>query len=458
MATTFGATLLGGAELGLAPASASPYGEMASAFDEGDGFDLHFSLGYEFSMRRAAIKREYAGFEGTGPDDPMPIVKDLLFSGSRHTIVPRAELGVFTDLSLSLAMPIIVGDSRKLEFDQRSTPCVFPGEGVPTCINSANSTTLVDGLLPATGFDANDPSGPGFTDPNDPTIFRGPTRRGLDQLHLGMTWAPMNQLRDDTKPTWKVGAEIRLPIGKTMRFDRDAPKSKTGVGTGLYEVQVWTSMARRLTWAEPYVELWWRAPIGEKEASPFRALEPAYGQIRTSAQQHAGTRFGFAGIAWEDKAQEQMVSVDVSARLEAAFEGRAYSEMWEIFQYAGDATYAGPLVLDGDPTTAGRQALSHPGVTNVENYITFAGRVGVSAELGSKVRFGGFFELVHDQSHIISFADAGVDSSSDNNDVVDPGTDEVNPFHVQTIDVVGHRYYLDEASNYVFMVDARVLF
>ena len=244
---TGGAALLIGAALGTGPASASPFGETASAFDEGDGFDLHLSLDYELSIRRAAVKREYAGFDGTGPDDPMPIVKDLLFSGSRHTLVPRAELGIFTDLSLSLAMPIVLGDTRKLEFDQRSTPCVFPGAGVPTCINAANSSTVVDGLLPATGFDANDPTGPGFTDASDPTIFRGPTRRGLDQLHLGLTWAPMNQLRDDTKPTWKLGAEIRLPIGKTMRFDRDDPNSKTGVGSGLYEVQLWTSMAKRLT-------------------------------------------------------------------------------------------------------------------------------------------------------------------------------------------------------------------
>ncbi len=449
------ATVVGGT---AAPALGGPDSEVASAFDEGDSFDLHVTLDYELDVRRAAIKREYAGYADTGADDPMPIVKDLVYSGLRHTLIPKLELGIFTDLSLSVAMPIVINDSRKLEFDQRSTPCVFPGGATPpTCIDASNSSTVTDGLLPATGFDSGDPTGPGFTDPSDPTIFRGPARHGLDQLYLGMTYAPMNQARDDTKPTWKLGAELRLPITAPMRFDRENPGRRAGVSSGLYEVQLSTSVAKRMTWAEPYFELWWRAPFAEKDSSLFHRIEPAYGQVRTEPQQHAGTRFGFEAIAWKNPAEEQRVTIDLSARLEASFEGRAFTEMWEVFQYAGDAKYGGPLVLDGDPTTPGRQALDHPGVSNVENYLTFAGRVGVGAEIG-KVRFGGHFEMRHDQSHLITFADAGKDSPDDSNDVVDPGTDEVNPYHVQAIDSVGHRYFLDEANTYLLLVDARVLF
>jgi len=443
----------------LPMAQAGPHSEIASAFDEGDKFDLFVTIDYLFDIHHAAIKREYEGFAGTGPDDPMPIVKDLYYTGSRHTILPRLELGVFHDLSLSVAMPIVVSDTRTIEFDQRATPCVFPGgTGAPTCINSSNSTTVQDGLLPATGFDSNDPTGPGFTDASDPTIFRGPRRAGLDQIHLGVTWAAMNQERDDTKPSWKLGAEFRLPIGAAAKFDRADPEGETGVGTGLYEVRLWTSMAKRLSWAEPYVELWWRAPIGLKSDSPFKRLEPDFGQIRTSAQQYAGTRFGFEAFAWEKPEDKQRVSIDLGARLQANFEGRAYTEMWEIFQYAGDATAGGPLVLDSNPTATGTQAYSHPGVGNVENYLTFGGRVGVRAELGEKVSLGAFFELAHDQEHIISFADAGVDSKNDSNDVVDPGTAEVNPFHVRLIDMVGHRYMVDEITDYVVMVSARGMF
>ena len=36
----------------------------------------------------------------------------------------------------------------------------------------------------------------------------------------GFVWAPMNQRRDDTKPTWVLGVELRMAVGKIARFDR----------------------------------------------------------------------------------------------------------------------------------------------------------------------------------------------------------------------------------------------
>lgn len=457
---------IGLAALTAAPAAAGPYTEVASALDADDPFDLHVSVDYIFDVRRAAIEREFAGFPGTEPDDPLPIVKDLYYQGTRHTIVPRLELGIFTDLALSFGLPIVVSDSRSLELDQRADPCVFPGEGgTPTCIDRTNSSTIIDGLLPASGFDANDPTGPGFT--SGASLFRGPDRSGLDQLHLGLVWAPMNQRRDDTKPTWKIGAEVRLAVGKVARFDRRDPDAETGVGRGVHEIRLWTSVAKRTGWAEPYVELWWMAPIGTTDESPF--FDPGFGATRTGSQQTAGTRFGFEAVFWENPADRQRVSLDLMATLQANFEGRAYTEMWEVFAYAGDAQAGGPLVLDENPVQAGLQALSHPGVSNVENYLTFAGRVGLRAELGERVRFGAAFQLQHDQGHLLSFADAGVDlptcdagqttgCEADSNLVVNPGTDEVNPLHVQTIDLAGHRYRVDEANNYILLVDATVLF
>lgn len=453
---------------GAAPAAAGPYTEIASALDAGDPFDLHVSIDYALDVRRAAIEREFAGFPGSQPDDPLPVVKDLYYRGTRHTLTPRVELGVFTDLALSFGLPIVIRDSRSLELDQRADPCVFPGgDETPTCIDRTNSSTIIDGLLPASGFDAGDPGGPGFTDLDDPTIFRGPTRSGLDQLHLGLLWAPMNQRRDDTKPTWKLGAELRLAVGSVARFDRRDPEQSTGVGRGVHEVRLWTSIAKRAGWAEPYFEVWWMAPIGTTDDSPF--FDPGFGAARTPSQQTAGTRFGFEAIFWENVADRQRVSLDFMAKLQANFEGRAYTEMWEVFAYAGDAQAGGPLVLDENPVQTGLQARSHPGVSNVENYLTFAGRLGVRAELGERVQFGAGFQLQHDQGHLLSFADAGIDRptcddgqstgcETERNEVVNPGTEEVNPLHVQTIDLVGHRYRIDDAYDYIVLVDATVLF
>ncbi len=45
-----------------------------------------------------------------------------------------------------------------------------------------------------------------------------------------------------------------------------------------------------------------------------------------------------------------------------------------------------------------------------------------------------------------------------NNDVVDPNTVEVNPAHVDIIDLVGHRYRVAEAMDYIVGVHAKLLF
>ncbi len=447
-------------------ADAGPYSEVASALDEGDSFDLTLSLEYGFDIKRGAIKREGVGFMGTGENDPVPLLKDLVFEGSRHTLTPKLELGVFTDLSLSAALPIVISDSRTLKLDQRADPCLFPADtNDPTCIDRTNSTTILDGILPDSGFDADDPGGPGFT--SGETIFRSPGRAGLDQVHLGLTWAPMNQQRDDTKPTWKIGAEARIGIGKPMRLDPVSPSSENSVGRGLHEVKVWTSIAKRVGWAEPFVEIWWMAPFAIQNDSVFQDL--GYGMNRVAAQQNAGTRFGFEAIAWEKPEDKQRVALSATTHLAAHFEGRAYSEMWEVFQYAGIAGSDGPLELDSDPTTDGQQVLGHPGVTNIENYIRWGGQLGVQAALGENVHFGGNFQILGTQAHVISFDDAGVDLPTcsattitncelESNNLVNPGTEEVNPAHVPLINLVGQRYIVDELTDYVVMVDVRILF
>ncbi|HUS65390.1 MAG TPA: hypothetical protein VMZ28_12645 [Kofleriaceae bacterium] len=438
-------------------ARGGPETEVASAFDTGDKLDVHVSVEYRFVGRRAAIKREMAGLPGADPDGPVPLVKDLVFAGARHELVPRLEVGLFTDVALTATLPIILRDTRKLSFDQRAGDCVFPTDpGAATCIDRSNSSTIADGILPEGGFDGNDADG-GGTSVTGETIFRGVNRSGIDQIHVGGVWAPMNQARDATKPTWKVGAELRLAVGKVMKLDRMNAPASDGVSRGVHEVRLYTSMARRLGWAEPFFEVWWLVPVGVKEESPLAEPDEPYGAEQTQPQQHAGGRFGFEAVAWESRTHDERVGVHASGAIEGHFEGRAYSDMWEVFAYAGDARAGGPLRLDSDPVRDDEQAISHPGASNVENYMTLAGRAGVDTHLGRRVRLDLSGELGWEQSHLISFADAGVDGGDDN-DVIDAGTEEVNPLHAPLIDAVGHRYRVDEALNYLISVNLRLLF
>src|SRR6185503_13400101 len=274
------------------------------------------------------------------PEGPVPLVKDLVVRSARHEIIPRLELGVFTDLSITAALPVVLRDSRRLAFDQgEGSGCVFPADpGTASCIDRSNSTTIRDGLLPPEGVDSNG----GSLAPDSATIFRGVNRHGLDQLHVGMVWAPMNQERDSTKPTWKLGAELRIAVGRTMTYHRADPESSDGVSRGIHELRLYTSMARRLAWAEPFFEVYWQGAIGARSGAPLDPPSPGFGAQQTAAQQLAGGRFGFEAIAWESEGEDERVGLTLSGRLDAHFEGRDYTDMWEVFAYAGDATAGGP--------------------------------------------------------------------------------------------------------------------
>jgi hypothetical protein len=232
----------------------------------------------------------------------------------------------------------------------------------------------------------------------------------------------------------------------------------------VHQFKAYTSLSKKTTWSETFVTFWWLAPIGYRGTSPDDEngslfWEVGFGSESHQLQQRAGTKFGFEAIPWENPKQQQKISLEFSGILEAHFEGRGYSEMWEIFALAGDPD--GPtrrLVLDRDPVMAGIQEMAHPGVTMIENYMTFGGRFGVHGEVGRNAHFNASFEIANDQKHRITWTDAGNESNADTDDVITPGTREVNPLHAPVIDVTGRNYIADDNTIYTFQVAGTVLF
>jgi len=438
-----------GAVVGAAgPADANPDNLVPSAGVEGAPMSLHVRIDYGYQMDSSVIMRERVGAPDADPLGGIPRSKDLAFHQFRHLLTPRAEVGILRDTWLSVALPIVIGQARELE--------------LANGIDRAGSLTLNSGLLPAQGFDARDPS----TAPPGDLVFRGISRSGLDQIHVGLNLAPMNQRRDDTKPTWKIGAELRLAVGKVMTFDALDPRSETGVGRGVHEVRVWTSVDRQFRWTEGWFELFWQTPVATKSESLFQ--DPGFGATNAKPSQQGGVAFGIETHALDDKTTGNRISLDVGGRIVGHFEGRQYSELWEVFAFAGDSRGTGALILDRDPTETGVQATSHPGISNVENYLETAGRFAVRAQLGAHVRFAAVVDLAWKTDHVISFADAGIDlptcgqttgaCENETNDLVNPGTREVNPLHAAPIDLVGHRYHSVDNFGLVIGLEAQALF
>ena len=426
---------------GVADASA-PIGPEDSATE------MTVRVDYTYEQEQSLVLREAVGDPSADPLAPLPTHHELAFKQFRHTVTPRVEVGIYHDLWVSAALPIIIQQARELRLDT----------GV-----DRTASTFLDGILPAAGYDARDPTTP----PPGNLVFRGVNRHGLDQIHLGLGYAPMNQAKDDTKPTWKLGAELRLSFGKTMKFDPLAPTAETGVGYGVHELRLWTTFDRRLGWAEPWVEVFWQTPVATKSDSLFG--NPGFGSTNVGKGQQAGALFGFEAYAVDNAVEHNRISLDLGTRVVAHFEGRDYSELWEPFVLAGDSRGTGPLILDSDPTTTGIQPLSHPGITNVENYLETAAHFALRAQLGPHVRFAALTDLIWKTDHVITFADAGVDlptcgaavttgCETANNDLVNPGTAEVNPLHSQRIDLVGHRYLSQDNFAFVIGIQGQVLF
>lgn len=395
---------------------------------------------YEYELDDSKLTRERAGDPAADPLQPLPIRPELTSRETRQLVVPRVELAVTRRAWVSFAVPIVIAQSGELKLD------------------GGGASTIADGLLPAGGYDAQ-----GGTLPAG-VVFRGVSRSGVPELRAGVGVAPMSQADDDTQPTWKLGVEGRFAIGKVMRFDPADPTRQAGVSTGVHELKAWTTIDRRFTYFEGWLEASYQLPIYRRDSSLFR--DPGFGTTNVAPGHVASAAIGLETYLIDHPATGHRLALEVGGRATAHLEGRGYSPLWEMFALAGRP--GGPLALDADPTVDGIQPLAHPGITNIEGYLELSGQLAVRAQVGPHVTLSLLGELLHRTDHVISFADAGVDlptcptssprCEADNNDVVNPGTTEVNPLHARRIDLVGHRYHAEDNRGILLGVEAQILF
>ena len=130
---------------------------------------------------------------------------------------------------------------------------------------------------------------------------------------------------------------------------------------------------RRLRYFEGWFEASYQLPIYIRSTSLYQ--NPGFGVTHVDPSQTAAVRFGMEAYLVDDPAARRRITAELGSQITIHFQGRGYSEMWEAFALAGDHRTAGPLVLDADPVTPGAQALSYPGVSNLENYLETSARV-----------------------------------------------------------------------------------
>jgi hypothetical protein len=468
MRTPFGPLRIAGVTCGLfllagSPARSARVTDLASSFDENSIVNFDVRLGYQRSLKRSAIKREFSGRDASGVE----LVKDLRFNQIRHTLSVRGDFSLWKALQVYLEFPIIIADTRWVDFAQNNgNPCTTDP---PTCVSWRNSTLSRDGLIDADALQRVDPQGTQVPLAGPDGVAGGltlPVRSGIDQMIIGLSGMPLSQERDSTKPTWVIGFEARIGIGKDMEYNPLNPSANTGVGQGVHQFMWWTSVSHRFKYLDPWFTVFYLLPSA-KSGSLFEKTSFAIsGQERSGPMHRGGSEIGLEIIPYERPEKHQRISIELSGRMEGVFEGRGYSDIWEIFSH--NPRLAGPCRPTPDSMMPGAwgngtycanpgDTIPYPGITNIENYAIFTGSLAVAAEITKYFRARIGVSLGHELQHAITFGDAGRSGTDAREkggacegtpygELCARNEAEMNPMYRPLIDSPGRRFQVAEST------------
>lgn len=293
-----------------------------------------------------------------------------------------------------------------------------------------------------------------------------PERSGIDQLHIGISWAPVTQRRDSTKPTWVLGFEARPSVGAVMKYDPREATANTAVGRGLHQFRFWTSIARRFPHIDTWMGFHYLLPVARSDSLFEHTRFPGSGQ-RFAGPRHRGwVESGVEFVPWQEPKRENRLAIELSARVEGVFEGRGYSPLWDLL--AGQQVLSAPCIGSGTPPpwdngtycrTPG-QTIPYVGITRIENHFNLFGTLALNLSLTKHFvgRIG--VGLGYKQPHFITVADAGhVDCDPSRPDTckgrLDPNDpSQANPMYRPLIEAPGRRFQVSEATVFDFFIAA----
>ncbi len=403
---------------------------VVSALDEDDTFDLNLTATWLHDVKSALVNREQDGPTG------IALVKDLKYAQTRDVLNLRLDFGVLWDVGLRIEAPLVLSDSNHLDFD--------------TGVDAMNSTTVGDLIVagPASGS----------------RVFSSPTRKGFENLGLGVTWAVFNQRRDDTKPTWTLSFDAKLDVFQDMRYDPQSPGANTAVGLGYHQLIPSTWVSKRFRHFDPYFGASYMLPI-RTNGSIFQ--NQGGGQTVVNPQQVATVTIGVEEIAWENVQKKQRFTIEARAHMQEHFAGRNYSEMWEPLS-GSPSCKAGSTDLTNcraalDQITQSQpmqpvmvKGAPYPGVSDVEAYGSFGGDVGFNLQVGPYIRFRSLFGLTVDEPHFITNASSGVAGPTGRVDSNDPT--QANPVYRESLDLPGRRYRIEQSETWHLVVEGSLMF
>jgi len=407
------------------------YTEVADAFDEDfdDVFDIYIKVGYERSLRKWMIRRENArskdikDSDWVGYDDYASAyqIQDLLNL--------EVDVGLYMDLQFVIRIPLILNDQRGLRNLGPKNPW-----------NAYNQPGL-------------------FSIP-----FTSPDRSGIDYFAVGLDWAPLNQERDDTKPTWVISAEGRFGVGEEMKPACSSKMVATGacpsgtstggggVGRGLNEVYIGTRIARRMGIFNPFVGLGTLLGFAKKGTAYHVDKGTNWGAINTMPPIQGQLDFGIEFVPWEVPEDYRKFSLGILLNTTYHSEGREYTPLFDAL-----GTSDSKAIVGGDYDDNGKVEdweREYSGMTDVENYTTFHGTLFFNIQVAEYIKFLLDLGFGHEQEHFIT----KTDQCDEDNQLKGGGCSHPNHDFRPSIDAVGQRFRAEAGTIFDFSITAVAMF
>ena len=168
---------------------------------------------------------------------------------------------------------------------------------------------------------------------------------------------------------------------------------------------------------------------------------------------------GVEQIAWENPRADQRVTVEARFRAEQHFYGRGASEMWEALAGSSQCTDPSQTACRAgiDYNVGDTKAFPYPGVTEIQQYGSFGGDLGLNVQVGKFARFRGLFGLLIDEPHYITYSGTGIDRNGDGR-VDSDNPAEANVLYRDALDAPGRRFKVEGTQIWSLYLEGSIMF
>jgi hypothetical protein len=239
------------------------------------------------------------------------------------------------------------------------------------------------------------------------------------------------------------------------------------VGRGLIELVVGTRFSKRIGIVDPFFGI--EALVGfPKKGSPYRDPDNEDGAVNTMPPIVGSIDVGLEIVPWEIPERHLKFVIGVMGGGKYHSEGRVYSPLFDALGSSayfhnqtfvdfnnngvddrGDESAAAP----SNPYVPLEDRYNYSGMTDVDNYATFYGRLYLVIQPAKYIKFRVGSDVGHETDHFITKTDK---CNLDNE--IPGGCSRYNFDHRPEIDNPGRRFLVDKTLLWQFFVDATAMF